>query len=119
METLRAKGELPTCARCGELVRPNILMFGDGWWDGVAHRRAGGAADEVAGRPRRRRGSSWWSAARARRSRRCGCSASGSRAARGTLVRINVREPQVPEGELGVPMGALAALEGIDRELGR
>jgi hypothetical protein len=29
-------------------------------------------------------------------------------------VRINVREPEVPAGGVGVPMGALAALRAID-----
>ena len=35
----------------------------------------------------------------------------------GTLVRINVREPQVPEGRghVGLALGALAALREIDR----
>jgi hypothetical protein len=27
-----------------------------------------------------------------------------------SLIRINVREPQVPSGQIGLPMGALEAL---------
>ena len=40
---------------------------------------------------------------------------------RGTLVRINVREPQVPEGRghVGLAVGALAALREIDRLVAR
>lgn len=31
-QTFRARGPLPHCPRCGSLARPNVLMFGDGWW---------------------------------------------------------------------------------------
>jgi hypothetical protein len=37
---------------------------------------------------------------------------------RGTLVRINVREPEVPDGHISLGMGALAALTAIDRLVG-
>src|SRR5690606_5480261 len=30
--TLRAEGLLPACPNCGALLRPNVLMFGDGQW---------------------------------------------------------------------------------------
>ena len=30
--TLEARRPLPTCPRCGEVARPNILMFGDSRW---------------------------------------------------------------------------------------
>ena len=33
---------------------------------------------------------------------------------RGTLIRINPREPDVPTGHLALPMGALAAVRAID-----
>jgi hypothetical protein len=36
-----------------------------------------------------------------------------------TLVRINVREPEVPPGGIGVALGALAALEGMDQALSK
>jgi NAD-dependent SIR2 family protein deacetylase len=32
-ESFRACGELPTCLNCGEIARPNILMFGDWGWN--------------------------------------------------------------------------------------
>jgi hypothetical protein len=38
---------------------------------------------------------------------------------RGRLVRVNVREPQVPPGEVGLAGGALAALRAIDALLPR
>lgn len=31
-QTFRARDPLPHCPRCGSLARPNVLMFGDGWW---------------------------------------------------------------------------------------
>ncbi|MCM3920738.1 hypothetical protein ND748_03480 [Frankia sp. AiPs1] len=31
-ETMRAGEPLPRCPSCGDLARPNILMFGDGSW---------------------------------------------------------------------------------------
>jgi NAD-dependent SIR2 family protein deacetylase len=31
-ETFRAKNPLPVCRNCGELARPNVLMFGDWHW---------------------------------------------------------------------------------------
>ena len=34
-----------------------------------------------------------------------------------TLVRINPREPQVPHGQIGIPLGALEALEAINDRL--
>lgn len=36
---------------------------------------------------------------------------------RATLIRINVREPQVPAGHFGLAMGALAALQAIDEQI--
>jgi hypothetical protein len=38
---------------------------------------------------------------------------------KGTLIRINVREPQVPAGGVSLPLPALEALRGIAQELER
>jgi hypothetical protein len=35
----------------------------------------------------------------------------------GLLVRINVREPEVPEGHVPLPLGALEALRRIEKLL--
>jgi NAD-dependent SIR2 family protein deacetylase len=32
-QSFRAQNELPTCSMCGAIVRPNILMFGDYYWN--------------------------------------------------------------------------------------
>ena len=115
--TMRAVPPLPACPRCGGLARPNILMFGDGGWDSshsdAQHRRLGrwletldgsdvvivelGAglavptirilSEDFVDRPG------------------------------GTLIRINPREPDGPEGHLAIPTAALAALRAIDERL--
>lgn len=119
-DTFRAAAPLPSCERCGAILRPNILMFGDGDWDGVRT-----DAQEA-------RLSDWLGASLREGARiavvECGAGTAiptvrslGERlAARAsaTLVRINVREPEVPRGQIGIAEGALAALEAIDRALG-
>ena len=109
--TLRATTLLPTCPRCQETARPNILMFGDGWWNDV---RAGqqqrhfqkflasnsglnlvvvelGAGTAV---PTVRHLCENWPEA---------------------LIRINPREPQTRGGDsVSISCGALEALESIE-----
>lgn len=104
--TMRAAPPLPTCPGCGDLARPNILMFGDvsfrpdrterqlaahaAW---IRQYRAGLAVLELgAGTavPTVRR------------------QAELAAAATGALIRINVREPQVRHGR-GVGLAAAAA----------
>lgn len=109
----RAREPWPRCA-CGALARPNVLMFGDGDWrperSAVQEQRLsayleGGPLSEVvvvecgAGTavPSVRRFSE--SLARA-----------GA-----TLVRINVREPEVPRGHQGLPLGAMEALRRLEQ----
>jgi NAD-dependent SIR2 family protein deacetylase len=111
-ETLRASLPLPTCPQCEGLLRPSILMFGDGGWD---HTR--GAEQE-------RRLEAWLAGIDHGKIVVVECGAgtaiptvrhfSESLARTGaTLIRINVREPEVPSGQIGFAMGALAALRAI------
>ncbi len=118
-ETFRARAPLPRCASCGGLVRPAILMFGDGEWD------------ETRSAAQERRLSAFLSSLPSLEVAtviECGAGthvptvrAFSDRLARAgaTLIRINVREPEVPaEGaHVGLPMKALAALRAIDAEL--
>jgi NAD-dependent SIR2 family protein deacetylase len=115
--TMRAKDPLPRCPRCGAVARPNVLMFGDGQWlpdrtddqepryaDWLANAAgpdltiveigAGSAVPTVR----------WQSEELARRHR-------------AKLLRINPREPDVPDGGISTPLGALDALRRIDAEL--
>jgi NAD-dependent SIR2 family protein deacetylase len=117
--SFRAKDPLPKCPKCGGLARPNVLMFGDWEWDG-AHTEA-----------QEQRLSAWLeSVVRAKGKLAVIELGAGTgvptvrmaseRAARlesATLVRINLREPNVPAGHVGIAQGALAALTAIDERL--
>lgn len=118
--TARAADPLPRCPECGGLARPNILMFGDDGWD----ERRSFEQEQRLGRWLRSLGQARLvviecGAGTAIPTVRHFCEAMASRY-RGRLVRINVREPQVPEGRghVGLALGALAALREIDRLLG-
>lgn len=123
-ETMRAVGPLPSCPGCGRTARPNILMFGDFEWDPSR-------AEAQQSRLDRWLRSISGPAAIVE----CGAGAAvptvryfGETMAHrlgATLVRINLREPEVafraggetaPRG-IGLKAGALEALKAIDREL--
>jgi NAD-dependent SIR2 family protein deacetylase len=118
--SFRAKEPLPTCPRCGAMARPNVLMFGDGGWDGSRT----DAEEERLG--------AWLLSIRAEARGRlvvieCGAGTAiptvrhfSERIAKsfdGLLVRINVREPEVPAGHVGLPLGARAALTEIQSRM--
>jgi NAD-dependent SIR2 family protein deacetylase len=117
--TMRAREPLPACPGCGALARPNILMFGDGEWDYAR-------SYEQENRFRR-----WLHQIDGRRLVIVECGAGTAiptvrlmcehvaKTHRGRLVRINVRESQVPAGGIGLASGALAALRAIDARLPR
>jgi NAD-dependent SIR2 family protein deacetylase len=111
----RAREPLPRCQQCGELARPNVLMFHDRGW--LEHREE----------EQERKFTEWLEklaisgarlaivelgAGTAIASVRYVC----ERAARiheGTLIRINPREYAVPPGHIGLPLGALHAIGRI------
>lgn len=116
--TFRASEPLPKCPRCGGLARPNILMFGDMAWDSAVT-----DAQE-------QRMLAWLAKVSAADARlaviemgagtavptvRMASERVVRRYEKGTLIRINVREPQVPAGHIGIAQGALAALTAIDQ----
>ena len=109
-ETMRAKGVLPGCAWCGGMGRPNVLMFGDSRW--VEHRV----------RAQLERYRNW---VRSVRGKRVVVMEFGAGSAVPTvrmecervaampnakLVRVNPRESWVPEGHVGIAMGAVEAV---------
>lgn len=114
-ETMRAK-RLPRCPRCRAVARPNILMFGDGAWLSArsdeqreryqrfldAHEGEPAAVVELG-------------AGSAIPSIRAASERLGRRGAR--VIRVNPREPQIAPPHLGLPQGALEALQAIDRAL--
>jgi len=114
--TMRAREPLPRCAGCGELLRPNVLMFGDGDW-----------LSERSDAQQERLGA-WLSRLEAADAFErlvvfeCGAGTAiptvrrlGERLATAgaTLVRVNVRESDVPDGQIALPMGVAEATERI------
>jgi len=115
-ESMRATEPLPQCQHCGGAARPNILMFDDYHWDA---RRT----DQ-----QRQRLQAWVQALTAPPVViECGAglaiptvrhfSERGAKAAHATLIRINLRECNVPAKHIGLPLGALAALQALDERL--
>jgi NAD-dependent SIR2 family protein deacetylase len=117
LETMRARS-VPRCPRCRGVARPNILMFGDGSWLSSRSDSQRGRFDEFVDErrdaplavvelgagtaiPTIRHTSEW-----------LGSSAGA------TVVRINVREPEIAAPHLGIAAGAREALERIDALLG-
>jgi len=113
-ETFRAAPPLPSCPACGALARPNVLMFND--WQWIPHRSS----------EQERRFEVWLDEAAAGRLAIVELGAGTgvptvrlsseriARSHRATLIRINLREPQVPPNQIGVALGALEALQMID-----
>jgi NAD-dependent SIR2 family protein deacetylase len=115
--TMRARPPLPACPACGGLARPNILMFGDAGFD---ERRSALQAERF----RRWLGAGKGplaivecGAGEAVPTIRRNCEALAREEGAG-LIRINPRECDVPEGQLGLAAGALEGLQAIDRALG-
>jgi|TARA_B100001079_G_scaffold262956_1_gene265625 NAD-dependent SIR2 family protein deacetylase len=112
--TLRAALPLPSCPACGQLARPNILMFGDWCWDSS---RSG---------KQKIRHDKWLQQQEDEKivlieigagmgipSVRYQCE-SLLVDKRGTLIRINIRDSEAPVGNISLPMGGLEALRQID-----
>jgi NAD-dependent SIR2 family protein deacetylase len=115
---MRAK-HIPMCPSCGDVARPNILMFGDFSW---LPRRSSGQGTRF---------QSFWKRAAGQPAvvleigagthiptiRRL--SEQLTRGPGQSLVRINPREADVPKGQIGLRAGALQGLLSIERELER
>ena len=117
-QSFRAVEPLPKCPSCQHLLRPTILMFGDWGWDSTRHEAQERKMDE-------------WMAKIGTLDGvvvvECGAGTAiptvrgfGEQlASRGaTLIRINVREPNVPSGQISLSSGALFALDAIASGLG-
>src|SRR5262249_8458214 len=115
LESMRARTPYPACPDCGALARPNILMFGDWQWDSTRT-----TAQEA-------RLEAWLGGIESTRLVIVECGAGMAvptvrrfsehvaAAAGAMLVRINVREPHAPPGQVELPLGALEALRLIDQ----
>jgi NAD-dependent SIR2 family protein deacetylase len=112
-ETMKAKEPLPQCPHCGAVARPNILMFGD--WNWISTRTEN----------QQYRMGQWLTKNQGASIAVVECGAgTGVPTVRMTsesivsrfnasLIRINVREPQTPHGQIGLPLGALETLTRI------
>lgn len=113
LKTIRATSSLPSCPACGELARPNILMFGDSGW--IEDR----TDDQW------KRWQSWLQKANSSRlvtielgagmaipTVRIECESQP-----GTLIRVNPSEADVRPGGISLPVGALTALRAIDEKM--
>jgi NAD-dependent SIR2 family protein deacetylase len=114
LETMRAIPPLPACPECGGMARPNVLMFGDWGWDS-SHSDS-----------QQQRLASWLSSIVGSRLVIVECGAGTAvptvrftcediaHRYRGKLIRVNVREADVPSGHISLAMSALAALRALD-----
>lgn len=115
--TFRAKGKLPSCPQCGSVLRPNVLMFNDGWWDTSRANQQDQAVEEwlrsVTGRNLvvveigAGTGIPTIRLMAERMARRHG----------GQHIRINLREAEGEPGTISIAMGAAVALTSIEAEI--
>jgi NAD-dependent SIR2 family protein deacetylase len=116
-KTMRAGHPLPKCPNCGEMARPNILMFGDWGWDSSAsdyqRQQLKSWLDTIAAGPVV---VVECGAGTAIPTVRLACEDIAARFD-GKLIRINTREYDVSEGQIALPMRALDALAELDRRL--
>ena len=113
-ETFRASPPLPSCPTCGALARPNVLMFGDwGWQPGRTTAQEGRFSSWVGNLGDVRLAIVEIGAGTAVPTVRM-TSEQLARRPGATLIRINVREPQVPGDHVGIALGGLEALREIE-----
>lgn len=114
-QTMRASGRLPSCPGCGELARPNILMFGDYDWE--AERSEAILSSVAAWRARQHNlvvveVGAGNAVPTVRRMSELASARTGS------LIRINPHEPEIRHGRgVQLPMGSLAALSELDMRI--
>ncbi len=110
--TMQAQS-FPYCPHCGAVARPNILMFGDYAW-----------LSERSTRQQQRFEHFLAAAAKPLLVIECGAGTSIPtirrlseqlvRRGNGRLIRINPREPEVPDGQISLACGALEGLLGME-----
>jgi NAD-dependent SIR2 family protein deacetylase len=116
VETGRWSGPLPTCTRCGALLRPAVLMFNDFVWESNIFERKGPPLK------------AWLSQVQKLVVIEMGAGLgiptvrhfAEASAATGQLVRINLRDAEVEGANaVGIGLGALQALAALGRRSGR
>jgi NAD-dependent SIR2 family protein deacetylase len=118
--TMRAGHALPRCPTCGEISRPNILMFGDWSWlpdrTRIQEQRFEIFLEEHS---ERRIAVVEIGAGSAIPTIRALSERIGWRQEHATVIRINTRESEIETPHISIPCGALEGLRIIDREMER
>lgn len=120
-DEFRALQPWPACRVCGQLARPNVLMFGDGRWLPERTHRQQEALAQWLGCVREARASLVileFGAGTGVPSVRH-FTESVARNLHGVLVRVNPRESQVPPGQIGIAGGALETIRAMGEALHR
>jgi NAD-dependent SIR2 family protein deacetylase len=100
--------DLPTCPHCGGLVRPNILMFGDGGWLEFRERIQNAALRQWLRRVEHPVVIELGAGTSIPTVRMLGQQIDGA------MIRINLRESRVPRTtDIGLAVGALEGLQAI------
>lgn len=111
--TMRASQPLPTCKSCGQIARPNILMFGDSHWlssrSNQQHQRYQQWLNE--NRHQQIVGIEF-GAGTAVPTVRWECQTRCD-----VFIRVNPREPETSSGNISLAMGAAEAISAIDQLL--
>jgi NAD-dependent SIR2 family protein deacetylase len=112
--TMRAS-HAPRCGECGEVCRPNILMFGDWSWLPDRTRIQEGLFDSfLKDNTNRRIAVIEMGAGNAIPTIRATSERIGWNLKKATVIRINPREPEIKKPHISMPCGALEGLRKID-----
>lgn len=113
--TMRARYTLPRCPECGDVSRPNILMFGDwSWLPDRTHIQEHAFDKFLKANANRHIAVIEIGAGNAIPTIRAASERIGWNFENATVIRINPREPEIKAPHISVPCGALEGLQGID-----
>ncbi|MEE9613448.1 MAG: Sir2 family NAD-dependent protein deacetylase [Thermodesulfobacteriota bacterium] len=120
LDDMTVAGEIPACASCGSVTRPNILMFNDWSWlpqrTNAQEERLGQWLDNIGGGGKGKLAIVECGAGTAVPTVRMSCQAFAARYD-ARLIRINPREPHGPDGTISIDTPALEGLRLIDEEI--
>lgn len=114
-EKFEAIGDLPKCKHCSSIARPNILMFGDWNWLSYRSERQSQKYHQWINSLRNQNSKLVileFGAGKAVPSVRMNSSRVLSQV-NATLIRINPRDYDVPNGQIGVSAGSLEAMDKV------
>lgn len=113
--TMRARHPLPRCPGCGEVSRPNILMFGDWCWLPDRARIQESVFDRfLTANDDKRIAVIEMGAGSAIPTIRATSERIGWKLQHATVIRINPREPDIKAPHISLPCGGLEGVRNID-----